>query len=110
MNETMFFNDGQVAVSNARFMVFGKTYAMNAVVSVGHWTQSPSAVMPILLIVAGVISLLGALSAKSWFAALIGGLFLVPGILWASKQKPTHIVVPSTSSGELQALASKDYP
>jgi len=104
MEETTYFNQGNVWVTNARFIVHTQTYAMNGVTSVKQAVNMPSRFGPIVLILLGLLLSLG--GAK---VAIVIGLPLVGlGIFWWIKQKPTWIVVLSSSSGEHRALASQD--
>ncbi len=106
MEETTFFNQGNVWVTNARFIVHGQTYAMNGVTAVRHLVTMPSRFWPVCLIILGLLFLLGGTGGSIVFGLLlIGG-----GVLWWVKQKPTWTVVLSSASGEHKALASQDQP
>lgn len=104
MEEMTFFNQGQIWVTNARFIVHGQTYAMNGVTSVRQTIATPSRLGPVSLIIIGLMCLLGG-SAKSILFSLF---FLGIGVLWWVKQKPTWTVILSSASGEHRALASQD--
>ena len=49
MEETFFFNDRSVSVSNARFIANGQTYAMSGITSVKTFREDPSYQGPIIL-------------------------------------------------------------
>ncbi len=102
MEETTFFNQGNIWVTNARFIVYGQTYAMNGVTSVRQLVTRPSRFGPICLIIIGLLCLLGG-SGTSVFFCLV---FIGIGALWWVTQKPTWTVVLSSSSGEHRALTS----
>lgn len=104
MEETSFFNQGNVSVSNSRFIVDGQTYAMNGVTSVKTGKTDPSRVGPVIV---GVIGL-GAMSNGGVGFIIIGLIMLGLAIFWATKQRPELSVVLNSSSGEAQALVSKD--
>lgn len=100
MQEQEFFNQNDVRVTNARFMVNGQTYAMNGVTSVKRGLKTPARGAPIFLILVG-----GAIM----FASKPFG-FLILGIafLWLFMQSDEHTVMLSSASGESQALTSTD--
>lgn len=103
MREQTFLNEGSVTVTNARFIVYGQTYAMSGVTSVKSLEFPPSRKGPIILIVIGIISMLAGKGA-----ILVGILFLAAGIGWWLLQKSKYSVALSSASGEVQALTSKD--
>lgn len=103
MNETTFFEQEGVRVTNARFIVDGQTFAMNNITSVKPLEKKPSRVIPIVLIV------LGALPAIN---GVYGGLVLSAiGAIWFALQKTVYHVMLHTSGGETSALKTyqKDY-
>ncbi len=104
MKEKSFFNQGNVSVSNSRFIVNGQTYAMNGVTSVKTARKDPSRAGPIILGMLGLGSLVGGEASSLIIGLIIIGL----AILWWIKQKPELTVVLNSSSGEAQALTSKD--
>lgn len=104
MEERIFFEQGSVKVTNARFIVDTRTYAMNGVTSVKSSVTPPTRGLPIALIIIGALMLLaGGMGVKLLGVALIGG-----GIWVWSQQKSTHAVFLSSASGEVQALANTD--
>jgi hypothetical protein len=103
MEEKIFFNQGGVSVSNARFIVHGQTYAMNGVTSVKQAARHPSRVGPIIAGIVGLILLLN--SAIGWAVV-----FLAAAVIWWIAQKSEWIVVLQSSSGETKALTSNEKP
>lgn len=104
MEEKSFFNQGNVSVSNSRFIVDGQTYAMNGVTSVKAGKKDPSRAGPVILGIVGLFSLFnGGVGAVTVGLVMIG-----LAVFWWTKQKPELSVVLSSSSGEAQALSSKD--
>lgn len=104
MEEKAFFNQGNVSVSSARFIVDGQTYAMNGVTSVKTGRKDPSRWGPIILGIVGLVSLGGAAAGSVILGLTLIGL----AVFWWTKQKPELSVVLSSASGEAQALKSKD--
>jgi len=101
MSETVFYDDKGVTVTNSRFIVYGRTYAMSGVTSVGTHAIGPSRKGPIIL---GIVGLVASLGGK-WIA----GIPLVAlSIFWWTRQKPTLTILLSSASGEVEAVRSQD--
>lgn len=104
MEEKIFFNQGNVSVSNSRFIVDGQTYAMNNVTSVKSGVIEPNRTGPIILGIIGLLMLFG--SSGGW---LIAGLVLLGLAVLAWKgNKRQFTVLLNSSSGENKALVSTD--
>jgi hypothetical protein len=112
MDETVFFENNNVKVTNSRFIVGNQTYAMAAVNSVKITTTdiTPPNTFAGILIVVGAIWLLVALGSGNassflWSVALLAG-----GVFWFRSIKPTfeHKIILTTSSGEATALTSRN--
>lgn len=99
--ERMFFEQGNVKVTNARFIVPSQTYAMSGITSVKFFTEKPGLLWPIVAFLIALLALAG--NGNIWSV----GVPLVIGILLLLR-KATHHVVLSSASGETRALASKD--
>lgn len=100
MEETVFFNQAGVSVSNARFIVNSQTYAMNGVTSIKQAVNHPSRLGPIVLGFIGFLFLFGSI--------VLALIFLAAAILWWMNQKPEWFVILSSASGETKALSSND--
>lgn len=100
MDEQVVLEEGNVKVTNTRFIVAGQTYAMNGVTSVEQFAKKPARIVPIVIGIGGLI----ALSGSVIFAIILLG---IAAALWIF-QKATYSVLLSTSSGKAQALTSKD--
>lgn len=99
-NEKVYFEEGDVTVTKARFIVPGQTYAMSGITSVKAGFDQPLKGPAIL----GGIGVIGMFSGE--VGAIIICLLLVAGaILWFIKGKK-HIVILSSASGEAEALSS----
>lgn len=108
MEEQVFFDNGDVKVTNARFISNGQTYVMSNVTSVKSLVEAPSRAMPVLLIViGGLISFFG-FGNSSVNASIVGIICIVVGLLWFSSLKKTYFVSLATASGEKRALSSED--
>jgi hypothetical protein len=103
MDEQVFFEHGNVKVTNARFIVGSQTYAMNGVTSVKSSVTPPSRGGLIIAIVVGLLMLAGPVGMK------LLGVGLIAFAAWMlSQQKSLHAVFLSSASGEVQALADTD--
>jgi hypothetical protein len=101
MEEKIFFNQGGVSVSNARFIVHGQTYAMNGVTSVKQAARHPSRFGPVVAGIIGLIVLFN--GAIGWGLA-----FLAAAVIWWVAEKSQWIVVLQSASGETKALTSTE--
>lgn len=105
MDEKIFFNQGNVSVSNSRFIVDGQTYAMSNVTSVKSGVTPPDRGAAIVITIIG----LGCLLGSGW--VFVGGLVAlgIAVLAWIGS-KAKYSVILNTSSGENQALVSEDKP
>ena len=105
MEETEFYKNGNVSITNARFMVDSTTYAMNGVTSVKRSQTNPSKLGPVIMAIigVGVVFAAAALMAKA-----IGVVIVLLAIAWFKAIKPEYIVFLNSASGESQALSSTD--
>lgn len=104
MEEKDFYSNGNVSITNSRFIVGSTTYAMNGVTSVKRGETNPSKVAPIIMCIIGAIALING-TATSF---LVGAILIILGVLWFRAIKPEYIVFLNSASGESQALSSKD--
>jgi hypothetical protein len=104
--ETTFFQSGDIAVTNARFIVGAQTFAMRGITSVQGIEQSPSYVAPVILALLGLILALNLFSGEIGLGIL--GLLILAASIWLfTRRKPTFAVVLRTAGGELTAYQSK---
>lgn len=104
MEERVFFDDGGVKVTNARFVVHTQTYAMQGVTSVKSHVTPPNRGGPVIGILIGLVMLVALDGGAKLF-----GLLLIAICAWIlSQMKDTHAVFLSSASGEVQALARED--
>lgn len=103
-DEKVFFDHANVKVTNSRFIVGNQTHAMNGVTSVESHRHSPSRVGLIIGVAFGLLLM----TLGSWGSFFLG-LFIAAACGYALyKQKATHVVVLRSSSGETEALTSRD--
>jgi len=102
MKEEVFFDSGDISVSNNKFVVYGKAYAMGNVTSVKTGVEQANKVTGILL---GLIALLVLFAAKSF---LWGAIITVIAVFALIRARDEYSVVLNTSSGANQALSSQN--
>jgi len=101
-NEKVYFEEGSVTVTKARFIVPAQTYAMSGITSVKAAVDQPLKGPAILCGIGLLMLFFGEVSL------IVIGLLLIAGaIFWYIKGKK-HIVVLSSASGEAEALSSTD--
>jgi hypothetical protein len=101
-NEVMFYQDGYVTVSQARFITNSKTYAMRNISSVHIFEIVKSRKWPVIMIVIGFFMLFSDGARIAGFILIALGI----GILCAVKNE--FAVRISTNSGEANSIVSKD--
>ncbi|MDA7865694.1 DUF6232 family protein [Akkermansiaceae bacterium] len=102
MEELVFFDSGDVLVTNPRFIVFGQTYAMSNVTSVGTRILKPDRTWPIIFLIIGLLLLIWG-GRAFWLGPVFGAI----GVSRLIRNKTNYSVVLNTSAGENQALTSK---
>jgi hypothetical protein len=103
MEEKIFFNEGNVTVSNSRFIVSGQTYAMSNVTSVKSGKIAPDNGAAGIFGFIGIACLFG-----SGWVFIVGMALIALAIFTFFNNKPTYSVILNTASGENQALTSPD--
>lgn len=106
--EPVIYQDQAVTVTKTRFIAWGKTYAMNQVVSVRSGFKAASNGGWVLLLLVGIVMLPLGIGEKQTALAIVGGLLLVLAIAGMRASKGTYSVVLTTSSGEVQAISTKE--
>ena len=104
MEEKTFFEQNNVKVSNARFIVDGQTFAMNGVTSVKSVVVPPSRMGPIIVLLIGLAILIGADGVGKLLGLAVAG----AAAYFLYSQKATHTVVLNSASGEQNALSNTD--
>lgn len=118
MTETVYFEDGDVKVTEARFVSGNETFAMKNITSIKTKTNAPSRKAPGLGMLIGLVLLISNYaesaaqvnrSAQSGGAAgVVLGLMLVGGCAyWMAKLKPIYEIVLQTSGVEKAALHTR---
>ena len=102
MEEKIFFDAGNISVSNSRFIVDGQTYAIDSVTLVKAGVKQAKKGTGILI---GLIGVFVLFSVKPFLWGLVIMMFATLALIGARNK---YSVVLSTSSGENQALTSED--
>lgn len=101
-NETIFYQDSLVTVTQSRYITQSKTYAMRNISSVHVFEIEKSKVTPILMILFGIPFLFS--GNVFWIGLILIGL----GILIVFNIKNEYTVRISTNAGEADSTISKD--
>lgn len=106
--ETVYFTDGRVTITNARAIIGEKTYAMINITSVSMGEIPPNKSLGIALILVGVLgAVCVSMVGESWIGAGVWALIVVGGGIWAlTVPKPKYVVRIGSASGEKNALVS----
>jgi hypothetical protein len=99
MEERVFFEYGDVKVTNARFINGGQTYAMNNVTSVKPYEKKPSRLIGLIVLLGGIV-----IMAESSF--ITGLLITLAAAFYLYQQKTIYHILLSTSAGETTALVT----
>ncbi len=101
MDEVSFYKNGSVSVTQSRFIVGDKTYAMRNISSVQIGIITPSRTLGILFVIIGV------LLAFNEAARVVGLIIAVIAGVYAYSLKDKYSVRISTNSGETDGLISE---
>ncbi|MDR5824735.1 DUF6232 family protein [Caballeronia sp. LZ043] len=108
----MFYDDGAVRVTNARFIVPGQTFAMSGITSVQHWRTPRKWLFGVLLIAVAVPMLLSGLvlisNGESVGPLTLGGIIAALGAYLLWRGRPQSQVRLRSSSGETKAFVTYD--
>lgn len=112
MDETVFLEDGAVKVTNSRFIVSGKTFALSAVNSfrVNRIDETPNReIYKLYVFGLAIWALFEGLSkdTSAFIMVFIAGAVAL-SIWWgiSGKEKIKYVLLLTTSSGESEALSS----
>jgi len=101
-NETIFYNDSSIKVTQSRFITYSKTYTMRNISSVYIFEIIKSKNKALLLIIVGFLLLF----SKNIF--WLGIIILILGLWWIYTIKNEYAVRISTNAGEVNSIVSKD--
>ena len=100
MGEIILFDEQGVKITNAEFIVFGKSQDISEITSVKTQLNKASKFFPILLIIAGWATV-----------AIAGAIAFVPivlGIIWLILQKRKYYIEYKTRSGDTIKIENKN--
>ena len=111
--EEIIHSDSDVSVTTTRVIIRGTTYALRNITSVRMAFTPPRTGCAIILLIAGIIYMLTALPEVFQGRAgatvfVFAGLVTAVAVLWLRSLKKDYHVAISSSSGEANALTSKD--
>lgn len=102
--ETVIFNEGNVTVTDVRFITPHETYAMSGVTSVRKLREEPRRAGMLSL---GLVGVIFAAFGPNLAMHVIGVFVVIAAFAAAASQKPTFFIVIKTASGESRAVISK---
>jgi hypothetical protein len=106
-DEITFFKNADIAVTNARFIVGARTFAMRGITSVEGVEEPPRNGWAVVFIIFGMILVLTLFVSFSFIG--IFGILIFASSMWAAIQaKPTFSVVLRTAGGEVTAYRSHE--
>ena len=100
--ETIFFNDKNITVTQARVICGGETYVISNITSVSAQVENPNRGGLIILLLIGLLVM--------YFApeqVLLGLLIVIVAAIFLYMQKPTYHLILTTSAGQARALVTK---
>lgn len=103
MEEQTFFSQGEVTVTNARFVAAGQTYAMRGITSVKSGRTDPKKAGPLIVMLFGLAFLF-----QGGGTMVLGVLVIAAAGYWLWSLRPEFTVQLTSSAGEVKALTSKD--
>jgi Family of unknown function (DUF6232) len=118
MAETVYFEHGDVKVTEARFIASGQTFAMKNITSIKTKSKDPNRILPMIGLVVGAGFLFGAIGPavgvgkienfNNFFLGLaIGATLIWFCIRWLRKLKPMLTIVLTTAGSEQAALQTQ---
>ena len=105
--ERVFFQSGDILVTNARFVVLSKTFAMQGVTSVQGVKRPVDYKAQFVLIMVGGLLTAAGFGVSLWFL-IIGLPILAIGILACIAVKASYAVILTAAGGEVTAYSSLD--
>jgi len=102
--ERVFYDDGSVKVTSARFIASGGTHAMGGILSAAAIVTPPSRLGWITGLLLGIVVLLLA----GWSAKVLGLIVAGACSLVLARQKAVHSIMLRSASGDMQAFSGTD--
>lgn len=107
-DEQVFFQQDEITVTNARFVVGSQTFAMRNITSVRSEKIDAKVEYPGYLMMAGIVVALVGFFGAGIAVGVLGIAILAGGIYLAWNQDDNFAVLLTTSAGEVSAYQSKD--
>ena len=100
--EVVLFQSGEIMVTNTRFVVGTKTFAMRSITSVQSVKKRANYTFPCMVVSGGVVIAFTGFSYSLWLG-LFGILTVFQGLWFISQWRPVFTVVLTTAAGEATA-------
>lgn len=114
MQETVFFAEKNIQVTNARIVISSQTYSMRNITSVKMVEIPPQQGCGLQMAFAGFFFLMFILAFSNWPIPMLilfvatAIILLIGGVFLAFAVKTTYALILSSSSGEIKAIESPD--
>ncbi len=110
MSEEILYTDNHASVSTSRVILNNTTYALRNITSVKMTVTPAKKGCAIVLIILGALVALCGLPSKDAIlpTLIVGGILIGLGIVWSNSAKADYHVTIASSSGEGNALTSRD--
>jgi hypothetical protein len=106
--ERTYFQQGDVTVTSARFIVASQTFAMRNITSIQTVETEPDGRHPGYLMMFGFVIAVIGFANSSISAGILGLVIAAAGGYWAWQQTSTFSVVLTTAAGEVSAYTSQN--
>lgn len=103
-NETIFYQNLHVKVTQSRFVTNSRTYAMRNISSVFVYEIVKSKTLPVIMMIIGFLMLF----SSEALVETVGAILLITGVFVFFSIKNEFAVRISTNSGEANSVISKD--
>lgn len=106
-DETIYFDEGGIKITNSRAVLGGRTYAMSGITSVSEFIKYPSRIFPLVIFVIAAVVAMWAFGANNnivaWVVAALIALF---GVFAWRTSATSYLVRIGSASGESNAYSS----
>lgn len=107
-DETIYYNEGNVKITNARAILDTRTFAMNGITSVSMSSKAPPIFLPAVLILIGVIVGLMSIGNDGWLGYVIAMVLIGAGVGLYKMASTMYTVRVGSASGEQNAYTTSN--
>lgn len=107
-DETIYYNEGNVKITNARAILDKRTFAVNGVTSVSMHAKAPSIVWPVILGLIGIVVGLTSIGKEGWVGYVVAVLFIGAAVGLYKMTSTMYTVKIGSASGEVNAYTTNN--